>query len=89
MQRWGLNETGTDQDQAQASLPPKAPFEGSRKTECTLMQAAKSAPDAQQTKPEVSVRLAHGPERSVQNERGVQNYTHNTKPFWYGGKVRT
>ena len=21
------------------------------------------------------------PERSVQNERGVQNYTHNTKPF--------
>ena len=26
------------------------------------------------------------PERSVQNERGVQNYTHNTKPFWYGGK---
>ena len=26
------------------------------------MQAAKSAPDAQQTKPEVSVRLAHGPE---------------------------
>ena len=26
------------------------------------MQAAKSVPDAQQTKPEVSVRLAHGPE---------------------------
>ena len=31
------------------------------------MQAAKSAPDAQQTKPEVSVRLAHGPECCVKH----------------------